>query len=93
MSQWYTAVAVTRPSLVPLIHFQNTTACANCTDLSFAFVSRLKICRLSPSTPATWAFRAMILLPGFMIALSALMGRFSGAEGAAVSMMTCRAGR
>lgn len=46
-------------------------------------------CRLSPATPGTAALSAMILLLGFMIALSALIGRFSGAEGAAVSMMTC----
>lgn len=43
MSQWYTAAAVTRPSLVPVIHFQNTTFSANCTLFSLALVSRLKI--------------------------------------------------
>lgn len=47
-------------------------------------------CRLSPVTPGTAALSAMILLFGFMIALSALIGRFSGAEGEAVSMMTWR---
>ena len=39
MSQWYTAAAVTRPSLVPVIHFQNTTFSANCTLFSLALVS------------------------------------------------------
>lgn len=88
MSQWYTVEAVTRPSLVSLIHFQKTTGWAIWKDLSLDFVSKLKICRLSPAAPATVAFSAMTLLAGFIRALSAVMGRLSGLKGLAISTIT-----
>ena len=87
MSQWYTALPVTRPSLVSEIHFQKTTCSGMSTDLSFCFASRLKICRLSPLPAVLAALSAMILDTGFMIAESAVMGRFMGDAGLARSTM------
>ena len=88
MSQWYTVVAVTKPSFELLIHFQKTTGCAIWKDFIFDFISRLKICKLSPAEPATVAFSAMTLLSGFISALSAVIGRFSGLSGLAMSTIT-----
>ncbi len=87
MSQWKTAEPVTRPSFVLEIHFQKTTCSGMSTDLSFCFASRLKICRLSPLPPALAALSAMIFDTGFMIAESAVMGRFIGCVGFARSTM------
>lgn len=88
MSQWYTVVAVTRPSLEGVIHFQNTTGCAIWKLFILDFISKLKICKLSPAAPATVAFRAMTFEAGFINAESAVMGRFRGDRGAAMSTMT-----
>ena len=44
--------------------------------------SMLKICKVF------WAFKAITLLAGFMIALSALMGLLMGLVGSLMSMMT-----
>ncbi len=88
MSQWYTVVAVMRPSLDGEIHFQNTTGCAIWKLFILDFISRLKICRLSPAAPATVALRAITLLAGFISAESAVIGRLSGLSGAAMSTIT-----
>lgn len=88
MSQWYTVVAVIRPSLDGEIHFQNTTGWAIWKLFILDFISRLKICRLSPAAPATVAFRAITLLAGFISAESAVIGRFRGVSGAAMSTIT-----
>ena len=88
MSQWYTVVAVTRPNFDGLIHFQNTTGWVIWKDFIFDFISRLKICRLSPCVPATVAFSAMTLEVGFIKALSAVIGRLVGARGFAMSTIT-----
>jgi hypothetical protein len=71
MLQWKQADAVTSARVFSLIHFQKTTA----SDIWCAFIlllrSMLKICRACPLR------RARILAAGFMIAASAVMGRFS----------------
>ena len=81
-------VAVTRPSFEGVIHFQKTTGCAIWKLFIFDFISKLKICRLSPVDPATVAFSAITLEAGFINAESAVMGRFNGVNGAARSTMT-----
>ena len=43
MLQWYTAVSVTIPSVVSVIHFQKTMSSLLTCDLTFCFVSMLKI--------------------------------------------------
>ena len=88
MSQWYTVEAVTRPSFEGVIHFQNTTGCAIWKLFIFDFISKLKICRLSPAAPATEALSAMTLVAGFINAEFAVIGRFRGVIGAAKSTMT-----
>jgi hypothetical protein len=88
MSQWYTVVWVTRPSFEGVIHFQKTTGCAIWKLFIFDFISRLKICKLSPLAPATVAFRAITFEAGFINAESAVMGRLVGERGAAMSTMT-----
>ena len=57
-------------------------------DFILAFISKLKICRLSPGPGWTAALRASTLLTGFISAESAVIGRFWGANGFAISMMT-----
>ena len=88
MSQWYTVEAVTRPSFDGVIHFQNTTGCAIWKLFILDFISKLKICRLSPVAPATDAFSAITLEAGFISAESAVMGRFRGVSGEARSTIT-----
>ncbi len=88
MSQWYTVAAVTRPNLEGVIHFQNTTGWAIWKLFIFDFISKLKICRLSPAAPATDAFSAMTFVAGFINAESAVIGRFRGVIGADRSTMT-----
>ena len=88
MSQWYTVDAVTRPSFEGVIHFQNTTGWVIWKLFILDFISRLKICRLSPVAPATVALRAMTFEAGFINAESAVMGRFRGVSGEAMSTIT-----
>ena len=79
---------MTSPSLVLLIHFQKVTGWAIWKDFILDLSSRLKIWRLSPADPATVALRAITLLLGFIRAESAVMGRFSGVNGFAISTIT-----
>lgn len=88
MSQWYTLVDVTSPSLEGVIHFQNTTGCVIWKDFILDLASKLKICKLSPATEGTVAFNAMTLLAGFIRADSAVIGRLIGDIGEAMSTMT-----
>ena len=80
--------AVTRPSLVGVIHFQNTTGCAIWKLFIFDFISKIEDLQAVSCGPATDAFSAMTLLAGFISAESAVMGRFRGVSGAARSTMT-----
>lgn len=81
-------MAVTRPSLEGVIHFQNTTGWVIWNDFIFDFVSRLKIWRLSPVTDGTVALSAITLLAGFIKADSAVIGRLRGDIGDAMSTIT-----
>lgn len=77
---------VTIPILSLVIHFQNTTGSGIKCAFTLAFVSRLKIYRLSPPYPE--AFKAMIFCSGFIMAESAVIGLLRGVDGLAVSIIT-----
>ena len=81
--QWYTAVSVTRPIVLTLIHFQKTTSSAMVCDFILLLSSMLKICSWRPS-----ALSAMTLETGFIIAESAVIGRRVGCVASAMSMIT-----
>ena len=82
MDQWYTEVSVTRAIMFSDIHFQKMTSSVIVWAFILDFISMLKICSVF------WALRAMTLLAGFMMALSALMGLLMGLVGSDMSMMT-----
>lgn len=79
---------MTSPNFEGVIHFQKTTGCVIWNDFILDFSSKLKICRLSPATAGTVAFRAITLLAGFIKADSAVIGRLIGVVGEAISTMT-----
>ena len=64
------------------IHFQKMTSSAIVWAFILLFISILNIWRVF------WAFKAITLLAGFMMAESALMGRLIGFVGSDMSMMT-----
>lgn len=67
--QWYTVVSVTRPRVVSLNHFQNTTSSFMVVDFSFDFAPKSNICNVRDC-----AFNAITCLVQCMMALSALIG-------------------
>lgn len=82
IGQWKTVVSVTMAIVFTFIHFQNSTSSAIVWAFIFDFISILKICNVRI------ARSAITFEVGFMIALSAEMGRRIGACGVAMSMMT-----
>ena len=80
--QWYTDCSVTNAIVFKVIHFQNMTS--SCITWAFIldFISILNICNVF------WAFKAITLLAGFIMAESAEMGLRMGLVWSAMSMMT-----
>src|ERR1700729_2904890 len=102
--QWKTDVSVTIPTVVSETHFQNTISSLLTCDLTFCFVSILKIWRVRPAREKVGGyfvtldhecniqndepFSANIFRLGCMIALSAVIGLRRTLLASARSMMT-----